>query len=332
MIWALFLLFEITIKMGSLSPEGSSYMIISGKMKDEFEKITGGKVKIVWYGGGVMGDEPEMVRKIKMGQLNGGGFTGYGLGIIEKSIRILELPGLFEDYDEFYYVWEKMQDDFKMRFRERGFELLAYFPIGKVYVFSNKPISKLDDFSGVKLWVWSGDPLAAETSQVLKGYAQLINLSIADVLTGLQTGMVNAFYNLPYGALALQWSKHVKYMLDFPVNIASGGVVISTKTLDKLSPEHKKALYDLSEKYFKTLSRSLIEENNKAVEEFKKQGIKFISPDKNSPEFKKILETFSRVHEKFKGEFYTPDLYQTVVKLRDEHRAAEKQKLNEKRK
>ena len=326
MIWALFLLFEITIKMGSLSPEGSSYMIIANKMKDEFEKITGGKVKIVWYGGGVMGDEPEMVRKIKMGQLNGGGFTGYGLATIEKSIRTLELPGLFEDYEEFYYVWEKMQDYFKMRFRERGFELLVYFPIGKVYVFSNKPISKLDDFSGVKLWVWSGDPLAAEIAQVLKGYAQLINLSIADVLTGLQTGMVNAFYNLPYGALALQWSKHVKYMLDYPVNIAAGGVVISTKTLDKLSPEHKKALSDLSEKYFKNVSRSLIEENNRAIEEFKKQGMKFVSPDRNSPDFKKILETFTKVHERFKGEFYTPDLYQTIVKLRDEYRTSVKAK------
>jgi len=326
MFWFLFFVFNITIKMGALSPEGSSYMIIANKMKDEFEKITGGKAKIVWYGGGVMGDEPEMVRKIKMGQLNGGGFTGYGLGAIEKSIRTLELPGLFEDYEEFYYVWEKMQDEFKSRFREKGFELLAYFPIGKVYVFSNKPISKLDDFSGVKLWVWAGDPLASEVAQVLKGYAQLINLSIADVLTGLQTGMVNAFYNLPYGALALQWSKHVKYMLDYPVNIASGGVVISTKTLEKLSPEHKKALHDITEKYFKTASRSLIEENDKAAEEFKKQGIKFISADKNSPDFKKILETFAKVHEKFKGEFYTPDLYQNIVKLRDEYRTLVKSK------
>jgi TRAP-type C4-dicarboxylate transport system substrate-binding protein len=326
MIWALFLVLDLTIKMGALSPEGSSYMIMANKMKEDFEKITAGKVKIVWYGGGVMGDEPEMVRKIKMGQLNGGGFTGYGLGTIEKSIRTLELPGLFEDYEEFYYVWEKMQDEFKGKFKEKGFELLAYFPIGKVYVFSNKPISKLDDFSGVKLWVWAGDPLAAEVAQVLKGYAQLINLSIADVLTGLQTGMVNAFYNLPYGALALQWSKHVKYMLDYPVNIASGGVVISTKTLEKLSPEHKKSLYELTEKYFKTASRSLIEENNKAVEEFKKQGIKFISPDKNSPDFKKILETFAKVHEKFRGEFYTPDLYQTIVKLRDEYRTSVKAK------
>ncbi len=326
MIWALFLVLDITIKMGALSPEGSSYMIIANKMKEEFEKITAGKVKIVWYGGGVMGDEPEMVRKIKMGQLNGGGFTGYGLGTIEKSIRTLELPGLFEDYEEFYYVWEKMQDEFKRRFREKGFELLTYFPIGKVYVFSNKPISKLDDFSGVKLWVWSGDPLAAEVAQVLKGYAQLINLSIADVLTGLQTGMLNAFYNLPYGALALQWSKHVKYMLDYPVNIASGGVVISTKTLEKLSPEHKKALYEITEKYFKTASRSLIEENDKAIEEFKKQGIKFVSADKNSPDFKKILDTFTKVHEKFKGEFYTPDLYQNIVKLRDEYRNLAKTK------
>jgi TRAP-type C4-dicarboxylate transport system substrate-binding protein len=138
--------------------------------------------------------------------------------------------------------------------------------------------------------------------------------------------MVNAFYNLPYGALALQWSKHVKYMLDYPVNIATGGVVISTKTLEKLSPEHKKALYELTEKYFKTASRSLIEENDKAVEEFKKQGIKFISPDKNSPDFKKILETFAKVHEKFRGEFYTPDLYQTIVKLRDEYRTSAKAK------
>lgn len=324
MFLALFLILDITIKMGALAPDGSSYAIISTKLKNELEKATGGKVKIVWYMGGVMGDEPEMVKKIKIGQLNGGGFTGYGLGLIEKSIRVLELPGLFRDYDELLWVWDKFRDEFKEKFRSKGFELLAAFPVGKVYVFANKPISKLDDFNGVKLWVWSGDPLAAEVAQVLRGYAQLVNLSISDVLTALQTGMINAFYNMPYGALALQWSKHIKYMLDYPVNIAMGGVAVSAKTFEKLSPEEKKIMQDLVDKYFKDVSRSFLDENNRALEEFKRQGISFVRADESSPDFKKILDVFAKVHEKFKGDFYSEELYQRILQTRDKFRAEKK--------
>jgi TRAP-type C4-dicarboxylate transport system substrate-binding protein len=324
MFLALFLILDITIKMGALAPDGSSYAIISAKLRNELEKATAGKVKMVWYMGGVMGDEPEMVKKIKIGQLNGGGFTGYGLGLIEKSIRVLELPGLFKDYDELLWVWDKFRDEFKDKFRSKGFELLAAFPVGKVYVFANKPISKLDDFKDVKLWVWSGDPLASEVAQVLKGYAQLINLSISDVLTALQTGMINAFYNMPYGALALQWSKHVKYMLDYPVNIAMGGVVVSAKTFEKLSPEQKKIMQELVDKYFKDVSKSFLDENDRALEEFKKQGISLVRADESSPDFRKILEVFAKVHEKFKGDFYSEELYQRVLQARDKFRAEKK--------
>jgi len=324
MFWALLLVLDITIKMGALAPDGSSYAIISTRLRNELEKVTQGKVKMSWYMGGVMGDEPEMVKKIKIGQLNGGGFTGYGLGLIEKSIRVLELPGLFKDYDELLWVWDKFRDEFKEKFRARGFELLAAFPVGKVYVFANKPISKLDDFKDIKLWVWSGDPLAAEVAQVLRGYAQLINLSISDVLTALQTGMINSFYNMPYGALALQWSKHVKYMLNYPVNIAMGGVVISSKTFEKLSPEHRKVIQELVDKYFKDVSKSFLDENDKALEEFKRQGISLVQPDETSPDFKKILDVFAKVHEKFKGEFYSEELYNRILNTRNEFRAMKK--------
>lgn len=315
---------SFTLKFGALSPEGSSYMNIANQLKNDFEKYTEGKVKIAWYAGGVMGDEPEMVRKIRMGQLHGGGFTGYGLGAIDGIVRMMELPGLFKSYDEFYHVLKILEPEIKQRFNEKGFELLAYFPIGFVYIFSQKEINKLDDFNGVKLWVWSGDPVAAELAQSLRGYAQLVNLSIADVLTGLQTGMINSFYNLPYGAMALQWTNHTKYMLDYPVALATGGVVISKKALEKLTEDQRKYLKELVQKRFQEASRTLVQENEKAIEEFKKKGIKFTRVDENSPEIKKFLEVFKKVHEKFKGELYSSQAYDKLVKLIEDYRKTKK--------
>lgn len=311
---------SFTIKFGALSPEGSSYMNIANQLKNDFEKYTNGKVKIVWYPGGVMGDEPEMVRKIRMGQLHGGGFTGYGLGAIDGIVRMFELPGIFKSYDEFFYVLSLLEKDIKQKFNEKGFELLAYFPIGFVYIFSQKEIKDLDDFNGVKLWVWAGDPVAGELAQSLRGYAQLINLSIADVLTGLQTGMVNAFYNLPYGAMALQWSNHVKYILDYPITLATGGVVISTKAFEKLTEDQKKYLKDLIQKKFQDASRTLVQENEKAMEEFKRKALKFTKVDENSPEIKKFNEVFKKVHEKFKGELYSPQAYEKLMNILQEYR------------
>ena len=303
---------SITIKLGALAPEGSSYMNVANDMKKEIEQKTGGKIKIVWYAGGVMGDEPEMVRKIRVGQLHGGGFTGYGLGLIEKSIRVFELPGLFKSYEEFEKTWKHFEKEFKEKFRKKGVELLTYFPIGFVYVFSKKPIRKLDDLKGVRLWVWSGDPLAAEVAKSLQGYAQLINLSISDVLTGLQTGMINAFYNLPYGAMALQWTKYVKYMLDFPITLASGGVVISKRVLKKLSDEDKKILFESAQKYFKKASELAIAENQNALKRFAKEGIKIIRPQEMK-ELESFIKTFAKVHEKFKGKFYSAELYEKIT-------------------
>lgn len=313
-----------TLKFGALSPEGTSYMKIANQLKNDFENYTKGKVKIVWYAGGVMGDEPEMVKKIRMGQLHGGGFTGYGLGIIEGTIRMFELPGLFRDYDEFFYVKEKFEPEIKEMFRKKGFELLAYFPIGFIYIFSQKEITKLDDFKGVKLWVWAGDPLAGEVAQALKGYAQLVNLSIADVLTGLQTGMINAFYNLPYGAMALQWTNHIKYMLDYPVTLATGGVVVSSRAFKKLTEDQRKYLEKLISERFKEASESLVKENEKAVEGFKKKGIKFTRVDENSPEIKKFQDIFKKVHEKFKGKLYSPQMYDRLIKTIEEYRKSKK--------
>ncbi len=309
----------LTIKLGALSPEGSSYMVLANKFKEEFEKLTG--IKVVWYAGGVMGDEPEMVRKIKFGQLNGGGFTGYGLSIIEGSVRIFEIPGVFKTYDEFFYVWEKFKDEIRAKFEEKGFELIVYFPIGFVYIFSQKPITKLDDFKGVKLWVWSGDPLAGEVAQSLRGYAQLINLSIADVLTGLQTGMINSFYNLPYGAVALQWTNHIKYMLDLPISLATGGIVISKKVINEMKPEQKKIFYELMQKYFNEASKSLLGENENALKEIQKKGIKIIKIPEDSEDIKKFRqEVFKKVHEKFKGELYSQELYDIFIKEVEKYR------------
>ncbi len=313
-----------TIKLGALSPEGTSYMILANQAKEEFEKLTNKEVKIVWYAGGVMGDEPEMVRKIRIGQLHGGGFTGYGLGVVEPSVRIFELPGLFKSYEEFFYVQSKLEDEIKKRFEEKGFELITFFPIGFVYIFSDRPIQKLEDFNGVKLWVWSGDPLAAEVAKSLQGYAQLVNLAIPDVLTGLQTGMINAFYNLPYGAAALQWANYIKYMIDYPITLSLGGVVVSKKAMEKLKPEYRAELVKLIRDKFKIASKSLVDENTKSVEEFKKKGIKLLSLPEDSPDLKKFLDIFFKIHEKFKGELYPPELYDKLLKIVNEYRKENK--------
>lgn len=309
-----------TLKLGSLIPEGSTYMNIANQFKRDIESYTQGKVRVIWYAGGVMGDEPEMIRKIRMGQLHGGGFTGYGLGIIDGVVRMFELPGLFKSYDEFFAVAKVLEPEVKQRFREKGFELLVMFPVGFVYIFSQKEIRTLADFNGVKLWVWSGDPVAAEIAQALKGYAQLINLSVGDVITGLQTGMINSFYNMPYAAVSLQWTNYVKYLLDYPISLAIGGVVISMKAMERLTEDQRRFLEETVQKRFQETSRAQVQENEKALEELKKKGMKFTRVDEDSPEIKRFLELFKKTHEKFKGEMYPPQMYEKLVKMLEDYR------------
>ena len=220
------------IKFATVAPEGSTWIKQLRKLDKEIRKKSGGRLGLRVYAGGVAGDELDVLKKIRIGQIHCAAFSGVGFGQILPMVRVLDLPFLFRNHDETDLVHREMRPFFANAFRKRGFELISWAEVGNVHLFSKKPIRKVKDLCGLKVWAWTGDPIAKETLSAMG--VNPIPLAITDVTTALNTGMIDTVYAPPLGALALQWHTSMNYMTALPLAHSTGAILISSKYFKKL--------------------------------------------------------------------------------------------------
>jgi TRAP-type C4-dicarboxylate transport system substrate-binding protein len=267
---------QTVVKFATLAPEGTAWMKTMRQFNEELSAKTQGRVKFKIYAGGVSGDEKDVARKIRLGQLQAAGFTGVGLGEIAPETRILDTPFLFKNTAETDYVYKMLDAYFRGIFKARGYILLGWTEVGNVYIFANTPVTGPADLQKVKMWIWEGDPIAEATFAAMK--IKPIPLSITDVMTSLQTGMINAVYCAPATVIPLQWYTKMTYAMALPIATASGAVVISKKAFDAISQEDQKALLDLGDKHFKALTATSRKDNEKSITTLKKEKVSFTEP------------------------------------------------------
>ncbi|MEZ4461919.1 MAG: TRAP transporter substrate-binding protein DctP [bacterium] len=265
------------LKIGSLAPAGSTWVKSFEKTNREINKATNGEVALKIYAGGVMGDESAMVRKMRTGQLDGGALTSVGLGDVNPELLVLQLPLTFRNYEELDFVRGKMSPTFTKLLEDKGFVLLHWGDVGFNYVFSNTPIARPEDFKKTKMWVWDLDPISKAVMEVSGVNGTL--LGVPDVLPSLQTGVIDAFGNSPYGAVALQWHTKAKYVTDLKLACVIGGLVVSKKSWDALPEEHRKAIMEISEKNGKDLLTAIRKDNQSAIKTIAANGIESVKAE-----------------------------------------------------
>jgi len=262
-----------TIKFATVATEGSTWMKVMDDLAKAVEDSTNGDVKFKIYPGAVQGDEKDVLRKMRIGQVHSAGFTGVGLGEILPEVRIMDAPFLFNNYQEVDFVADNLSTHFAKKFEEQDYILLGWAEVGFVYVFTNTPIHDIKDMSGVKMWMWEGDPIAEAAFTAMN--ISPIPLSLTDVLTSLQTNLIDGVYISPLACTALQWHTKVKYMLQLPLADSNGAVLITKKQFSKLTPEQQNILKYFSAKYLRQLTKLSREDNAKSLELIKKAGIQF---------------------------------------------------------
>ncbi len=292
----------LTVKVGVLAPEGTSWAKNLKRMAKEIKKATNRKVKIKFYFGGAQGDEPDVLRKIRVGQLHGGIFTGKTLGEINGDVRVIELPFTFyHDRKKAWSTVEKMTPFFNKSFGKSQFENLGFFEIGMVYFVSQKRTQSLDSLDGVKIWSWEGDELVASMIETMNLVS--VPLPLPDVLSSLSTGIIDAAYAPPLGILSLQWNTKIKYLVDFPLSFSVGAFLVGQKTWKKISPEHKKIVKEISARYVKNVNEANAKDNVEALTSLKSTGIEFLQFPKNDIERGKQLRT--KIIGKLKGKLFS---------------------------
>lgn len=297
-------IFAATIKVGVVAPDGTNWAKNLSQMAKDIKTATNGDVNIKFFFGASQGDEPDVLRKIRVGQLNGGIFTGKTLGEINGDVRVIELPfNFFNDRKKAWSAVEKMSTFFNQKFEKNGFKNLGFFEIGIVYFVSSKETKSIDDLNGVKIWSWEGDKLVSTMIDSMKLIS--VPLPLTDVLSSLSTGVIDAAYAPPLGILSLQWNTKVKYLVDFPLSFSIGAFLIDDKTWSKISPANQKIVNELSAKYVGLVNQANEKDNNDSMDVLKSGGIKFVEYSAADIEKGKLLR--KDIISKLKGNLFSEE-------------------------
>lgn len=303
-------------KVATIAPEGSIWTNRFYDFVAEVGEKTHGEVGFKVYSGGIMGDDRAMFRKMQIGQLHGGGFTMTGIGTVVPDFRVLGVPFLLRSYGEVDYVMEGLWPSFSKSFAEKGLELIAMTEVGFVYSMSTLPISTLDELKKSKVWAPEEDPISIAYLQTL-GITPL-PLTIPDVLTSLQTGMVETVFNSLYGAIVLQWFTKTKYVSDIPFGYAYGALLLDRKKFMKLPESYQMIIKDTARKHFSLLITDTRKSNDDSRQVLQDNGVSMVTPDSGDVQVLSDMrdETVRRVQ----GTAFGPEIYKATVKLLEDYR------------
>ncbi len=260
-----------TIKMASLVPESSVWGKILKDMGAEWQEATGGEVALRLYGGGVAGNESDVVRKMRIGQLHAAALSVAGLTTIDKGFEIFEIPMFFESYDELFHVMEKARPALEKRLEAKGYVLLNWGQGGWIHIFSKKPVASVDDLRKLKMFSLADNEAMLQLWRQ-NGF-QPVSLAATDMLTGLQTGMIEAMPTTPLAALSLQWFRQTPYMQDLGLAPLIGATVITRKAWNRLSPADQAKLKTAAKKTEKRLEVEIPDQDRRAVEAMSERGM-----------------------------------------------------------
>lgn len=308
------------LKLATLVPDGSVWDKTFEQMGSEWKEETKGRVNLRVYPGGVAGDEPDIIRKMRIGQLQAASLTVTGLATIDPYFSIFETPMFFDSAEELDYVLERVTPELKERLEAKGFVFVHWGHAGWVHLFSKKPVTTLDDLRKQKQWVWAGDNKMIEWWKE-NGF-QPVALSVPDIPTGLQTGMIEAVPTPPLAAVSLQWFRSTPYMLDYGVVPYLGATVVTKAAWDKIDAADRTKLLDAGQRAEAHLRTEVPKQEAAAIKEMQSRGLELTQPDQRGAD-SDWGRAAARFTEQITKDGESKDFFERVVKLRDEFRASD---------
>lgn len=314
------------IKMATLIPEIGQARDLIYEVKKELSERTQGRLTLRVYFGGVMGDETDIVRKIRLGQLQGGMMlTLLGLGQICPATKVLELPFLFNNQEETDYVLDALRPTFARLLEEKGMYFVTWSEIGFGYYLFKAPLNTFEDIKKVKMVSYTGDPIFNEAEKAA-GFENLTSLQISETLTGLQTGLVNGVFGPFLSVIALQWTAYTRYFLNIPFSYSPGGTVVDKKFFGRISPEDREVFFDVMRKRERAIGFELVRQmDREAYASLLKRGLIEIEKGKAEAIAAEMKKRTRPLYEKFAGEYYPSWLLKEVLDLLEKYRARKNQ-------
>ena len=278
-----------TIKLATIAPEGSGWMVSMRAGAKEISERTEGRVKFKFYGGGVQGNDKQVLRKMRIGQLHGGAFTSNALVELEKNSALYATPMVFNDLDEATFARQHMDGKLRDLLEQAGYVNFGFAGGGFAHIMSIRSIANLSDLKGLKVWIPEGDLISYEAAKAL-GISPVI-MPLTDVMTGLQTELINTIMSPPAGAIILQWNTKVSYITELPLSYIFAMLVIEKKYFDRIKPADQTIVREVMEGIYEGFDREGNDDNEKAYAALLADGMVAVTPDKGQiPQWHKAIQ------------------------------------------
>jgi len=302
---------DTTIKIATLAPNGSSWMRHFNEWGSAVRDRTHGTVRLRFYPGGVAGDERDVIRKMRTGQMHGASVTSIGLAQIHRPVLVLQVPGLFRDYAALDRARDALRDEFATAFAAGGFVLVGWGDVGPIHTFSKRAIRTPADLRRARPWLWSDDPITRELYSVLRVTG--VPLGLPEVYAGLQTGMIDTLTASPIAMLALQWHSSVGHMTAESEAMAIGATVISKRSFDTLTAEEQRIVLATGAEHHRRLIAAIRRDDARALTTLKEHGLTVDSiPAAAHAEWERA---FAEVRRRLVGRVYPQALLDRVERL-----------------
>ncbi len=307
----------ITVKMATSVPTNSSWFLVLKEVADKWNKLSNGQVKVILYGGGTKGDEPEVVATMRLGnELHGAVLTSVGIAEIEKSVYAVSIPMAYDSYEEAYAVLDRLRPRLEAAIDAKGFVMLNWADAGWIHFFSTKPVATPDDLKKLKLFQWAGDPKSLEIWKTA-GFNPR-PAALADLPMGLSTGLFEACSMSPQVAQIGRYYERAKFMTDLNWALLLGGTVIKKETWAQIPADLKPALLKAMQDAGAKLQADIRQSGEKDVAAMKTAGLTVVPVDAKTKElWRKTAET---AYGKVRGDFVPADAFDEAMRVRDEFR------------
>jgi TRAP-type C4-dicarboxylate transport system substrate-binding protein len=306
----------VRIRLGTLAPQGTSYHRILQDMGERWRTATNGQIQTTVYAG-TMGSEAELVRRMRLGQLQAAALTGVGMAEIDRAVAALqEMPMVFRTLEEYEYVRVRLEPVLSARLAEKGFVALFWGDAGWIRIFTRRPAVRPDDFRNLKTFVTAGDNEQFDLMRS-SGFTPVF-LDWSDALTGLQTGMIDAVPTIPYFALSMQFNTVAGYMLEVPWMPLLGATLVSKRTWDGLTPEVQAAMRTAAVEAGRQFQARGRAESDSAVAAMRRRGLTVEPlPPAAEAEWRALSE---RLYPQIRGRLVPADMFDEVLRILAEYR------------
>jgi TRAP-type C4-dicarboxylate transport system substrate-binding protein len=305
-------------KLATIAPEGSEWMVEHRAAAAAIKERTAGRVVFKFYGGGVMGNDRKVLRKIRIGQLQGAAFTTSGLAERYPDIALYGMPFVFQSQEEVDYARELFDAELMQGLQNAGFVSFGFAGGGFANFMSSEPLITHANLQGKKIWVPEGDVTSFTALESMD--LSPVVLPLSDVLTGLQTGLLDVIVSPPVGALLLQWYTKVKYVNPLPVAYTLAILAIDNRAFDRIDPADQDIVREVMATTYLKLDEINRHDNVEALEALVANGIQIVEADPEAvPYWHGVAkETNEKI---WKDSAVDPGLYDRLMNALDEYRA-----------